>query len=75
MVMKSKLHLHLMAFSQACKFGAIVFVGVAGVVGMVLIYAPDEVIAKVYYAAIFCGIASALIKYPSNFMRLKKREN
>jgi hypothetical protein len=61
--MKQKLHIHLIAFRKACKVGLVVFVGTAGVVGMAFIYAPEEIITTIYLAAMYCGIASAIINY------------
>jgi hypothetical protein len=53
----------LEAAIKACGSALIVFVGFVGIIGMVLIYYPDNVIKAVYWAGLWCGIAAGLIRF------------
>jgi len=53
------------AILEAGKYGLVTFAGIVGVLGIVLSYAPDDVIFTLYYAGVVCAAVSGLGKWIS----------
>jgi hypothetical protein len=47
----------------AIEWAFVTFISVVGILGMILMYAPDNVICSLYWAGFWCSIAAGLIKY------------
>lgn len=61
--MFSKKHLALKRGLIAIEWAFVTFISVVGVIGMILMYAPDDVIHSLYWAGFCCAVAVGLIKY------------
>jgi hypothetical protein len=51
---------------ESLKYGAVTFIGIVGVLGMVLSYAPDDVISALYYAGLACAVVAGFGKWISS---------
>lgn len=53
---------------ESVKFALVTFLFVTGIVGMILVYAPDEVVARVYLAGLCCGVAAGVIRFVGSIL-------
>ena len=50
---------------QAVKCGFVTFISIVGIIGMILMYAPNNVIDALYWSGFLSAITAGLIKYLS----------
>jgi len=52
--------------TQAMRVGIITFIGIVGVLGTLLMYAPDNVLSALYQAGAACAVVAAIGNLANN---------